>query len=203
MSMVTMISVLVSEADGSFRVISIGANDLPAMQKLVGGYIQILPDPTGDEFTVICNEEGKNEGLALNPTATRFMDVLWIYRKLPPFSSFDVLVGPVVFCGGINRKGDSTTLRGDMIEIFAGNAFTVEDLKGMDSPLTSVVRHGNDVWIHVSDGGLVVDRVIELTEAARRNPTHEPIEVWPSVDPSTLDELKARLTRENPETLFH
>ncbi len=41
------------------------ANTLEAMQEIVGGYIQaVYPFP--DEVALVCNEEGKLEGLPLN-----------------------------------------------------------------------------------------------------------------------------------------
>lgn len=41
-------------------------NTLEAKQKLVGGYIEMYYLPTDDDAVIICNEEGKINGLPLN-----------------------------------------------------------------------------------------------------------------------------------------
>jgi hypothetical protein len=64
---------------------------LPALQDLVGGYIEGLGAPDAD-WHAYCNEEGKIEGLPINRFATALAHALgW------PVG--DVLVGTVVFLG--------------------------------------------------------------------------------------------------------
>ena len=57
------IKVLLVEPMEQPRVIEI-ENTLEAMQKTVGGYIEALP--IADEVSIVCNEEGKLEGLQAN-----------------------------------------------------------------------------------------------------------------------------------------
>ena len=59
-----MITVLYVQANHYPKVISIN-NTLEAMQKLVGGLIEIYM-PFEDEVAIVCNEEGKMNGLPLN-----------------------------------------------------------------------------------------------------------------------------------------
>ena len=58
------ISVLLIQPEKKPRVVEI-PNTLEAMQKLVGGYIEEYM-PFDDEVAIICNEEGKMNGLPLN-----------------------------------------------------------------------------------------------------------------------------------------
>ena len=62
--MENMISVLLVEPEKRPKVIQI-KNELKVMQNLVGGYIETIM-PFEDEVALVCNENGKNEGLSLN-----------------------------------------------------------------------------------------------------------------------------------------
>ena len=59
---------------------------LEFMQKTVGGYIQIVPFPNGD--MIVCNEEGKLNGLPANEKATK----IWSSH----FGHTDIIVGNVI-----------------------------------------------------------------------------------------------------------
>lgn len=58
---------------------------LESLQKTVGGFIEIVPIKNGKYL--VCNEEGKLQGLVLNEKATE------IYE-----SSYDCIVGDAVLC---------------------------------------------------------------------------------------------------------
>ena len=58
------ISVLLVQVDKKPKVVEI-SGDLASMQKLVGGYIEEYM-PFEDEVAIICNEEGKMNGMRLN-----------------------------------------------------------------------------------------------------------------------------------------
>ena len=62
--MENMISVLLVEPEKRPKVIQM-ENELKVMQNLVGGYIEASM-PFEDEVALVCNENGKNEGLSLN-----------------------------------------------------------------------------------------------------------------------------------------
>ena len=58
-----VIKVLKVEPDKAPEVIEM-ANELEAMQAIVGGYIEVYP--LTDDVAIVCNEEGKINGLPLN-----------------------------------------------------------------------------------------------------------------------------------------
>lgn len=62
------ITVLVVEPMKPCRVQEIGG-DLESMQAIVGGYIEEVT-PFTDPVAIVCNEEGKNQGLPLNRPLT-------------------------------------------------------------------------------------------------------------------------------------
>lgn len=67
---------------------------LDEMQKLVGGYIEILRNPMeGKDFDAVLNEEGKLHGLEANPAATAYCGTTGI----------DTLVGNVLILEGEER----------------------------------------------------------------------------------------------------
>lgn len=58
-----VIKVLKVEPDKSPELIEM-PNELEAMQAIVGGYIEVMP--LADDVAIVCNEEGKMNGLPLN-----------------------------------------------------------------------------------------------------------------------------------------
>lgn len=78
---------------------------LEAMQKVVGGYIELVPMTlniagTQHEVSLFCNEEGKLEGLPLNRRATQMAG-----RNLRPG---DYLAGDVFLTGAPDDDGNET-----------------------------------------------------------------------------------------------
>ena len=63
---------------------------LEELQKLVGGYIEILYSPDGKQ--IVINEEGKMQGLPINYEATK----IWLGTK----HWHDVIVGDAVVLEG-------------------------------------------------------------------------------------------------------
>lgn len=64
----TEIQVVVVEV-GQVPEIKIIKNDLDSLQKIVGGYIEVVTigeDSAGNKLAIICNEEGKLQGLPPN-----------------------------------------------------------------------------------------------------------------------------------------
>lgn len=69
--------------------------ELEELQKIVGGYIEILALPGKPGEIMVCNEEGKLEGLPINPAATQ----LWKATAQPGSPRmFDDVVGTVLLC---------------------------------------------------------------------------------------------------------
>ena len=58
-----VIKVLKVEPDKAPELIEM-PNELEAMQAIVGGYIEVFP--LADDVAIVCNEEGKMNGLPLN-----------------------------------------------------------------------------------------------------------------------------------------
>jgi len=85
---------LLIKVDGTKKIVKLDGG-LEQMQKLVGGYIEFAPfnaTVDGVKYSeVMCNEEGKMDGLPLNPLANH----LWNNRN-------DMLVGDVVLV----KKGE-------------------------------------------------------------------------------------------------
>jgi hypothetical protein len=80
-----------------------GIPNLEQIQQAVGGRIEALEvNINGVPATMFLNEEGKLERLPVNPAATIVaLDVLM---------DGDYIAGNVVFVGGPDRRGNSTTL---------------------------------------------------------------------------------------------
>jgi len=58
-----VIKVLKVEPDKAPKLIEM-PNELETMQEIVGGYIQVFP--LADDVAIVCNEEGKMNGMELN-----------------------------------------------------------------------------------------------------------------------------------------
>lgn len=86
-----------------------GEGELDELQRLVGGFIELVPT---DTLTVFCNEEGKIQGLPPN------------YRATSTFGSLlmpgDVIAGDVVVLGNLDDDGDTVSLSDDDVEAVLG-----------------------------------------------------------------------------------
>jgi len=85
------------EAKAPSEVGIAGSGDmiLPALQGIVGGYIEIVPFFStwhGERCVVFCNEHGKLNGLPMNVRATAF----WLQQ----YPTSDYLVGDVAIVTG-------------------------------------------------------------------------------------------------------
>jgi hypothetical protein len=78
-------------------IIKCVVDDLSTWQRLVGGYIEVVPYDDYLNILVICNEEGKLEGLSPNI----------VYYN-------DILVGTIVFVSS-NEEGDFVGLNDEQI----------------------------------------------------------------------------------------
>lgn len=73
-------------------------NTLEAKQELVGGYIECAYLPNDEEVVIICNEEGKINGLQLN-------------RDI----GHDIIAGPFLIVGDDYENGDFKSLTDEQI----------------------------------------------------------------------------------------
>lgn len=83
-----------------------GLGHTSTLQAAVGGYIQGVALSDGFLF---CNEEGKNQGLAMNPKATQLVSRDRDYYP-------DFIVGTVVVVGPPDSEGDSLPIPPVLIE---------------------------------------------------------------------------------------
>ena len=89
------INVILCEPGKTAHVISI-ANRLESLQEIVGGFIEVIC-PFDDPVAIICNEEGKLNGMELNRTLRNFAA-----------KTCDILVGPFLVIG--LRENNFTSL---------------------------------------------------------------------------------------------
>lgn len=96
-------TMIVIDADGhrDERTLK-AAPKLEELQKMVGGYIQLVPafnrvaHSSGmQKCVVLCNEDGKNLDMPVNQEATRLWQLSAGSQRI-----YDVLVGPIVILFG-------------------------------------------------------------------------------------------------------
>ena len=83
-------------------------NTLEAKQKLVGGYIEMYYLPTDDDAVIICNEEGKINGLPLN------RGIFDEKKRL-----VEIIAGDFFLCNAPRDSEDFTSLSPKQIEKFS------------------------------------------------------------------------------------
>ena len=105
---------LTAEGNASIIDLMADSNELLTLQMSVGGLIEAKTLESG--YTLIMNEEGKLQGLPVNPRATE----IWL-ANFPNFP--DVIVGDVVIAGGTDEEGEQLGLDADyanqLLELFA------------------------------------------------------------------------------------
>lgn len=89
--------------EGSYKVLNAG----------VGGWIEAVA--LADNLTMYVNEEGKIDGLPRNPIASDHFDKVFGAGK-------DVIVGNVVFTGGVDDEGDDLGLTDEAVLYLMGVA---------------------------------------------------------------------------------
>jgi hypothetical protein len=107
------IKVLVVQPDETASVQHVDRRDLPAWQRLVGGYIEAVP--LGDGVQVVLNEDGKLIGQAPNRVADALVRT-FMERAGRMLRGDDYIAGPAVFYGD-PRKGEPTDVPDVVIEL--------------------------------------------------------------------------------------
>lgn len=79
-------------------------NELAELQKIVGGYIQTVPFTREDNVCIICNEEGKMNGMALN-RALYHEGEMW-----------DIIAGTMIIVGDDYENGEFISLTDEQAE---------------------------------------------------------------------------------------
>lgn len=88
-----VIKVLKVEPDKAPELIEM-PNELEAMQKIVGGYIEVFP--LADDVAIVCNEEGKMNGLELNRPIYRNGEMIEIIAGTFFIAGDDISIGEFV-----------------------------------------------------------------------------------------------------------
>lgn len=73
--------------DGSEEIVDKEKLTIEFMQKIVGGYIQIVP--MGFDAYMVCNEEGKLKHLPINIIATKIWEMF--------YGETDIITGNIIF----------------------------------------------------------------------------------------------------------
>lgn len=87
--------------DSDWKAIEVG--DYEDLQKLIGGYFQLVP--IDDSLTLYCDEEGKIKDL--------YPNVTWVEKG----KIIDVLVGPLVLFGPVDDEGEHTDATEETIKL--------------------------------------------------------------------------------------
>lgn len=95
-----IIKVLKVEPDKAPELIEM-KNDLEAMQAIVGGYIEVMP--IADDVAIVCNEEGKMNGLELNRP---------LYHE---GEMYDIIAGTFFIAGDDWESGEFVSLTDEQI----------------------------------------------------------------------------------------
>lgn len=103
-----MIQAVTVSTKGVTTVIDLETNSLDQLQTAVGGLIEAVD--ISDTLTLWVNEEGKFLNLDHNPVAQRFYDKRWGTGR-------DIIVGDVVFTGGVGPEGETLGLTGEQVSL--------------------------------------------------------------------------------------
>ncbi|ROP38970.1 DUF3846 domain-containing protein [Saccharothrix texasensis] len=123
-----MLTAIVIPADERqpIRQQQIEPHDLNAYRQIVGGNLEVV---TLDRppVSLYLNEEGKLEGLPVNPRATA---LAWVHNSALRAAT-DVIVGPAFIVGPVDRHGDDLTAPLDLVDLlFTTKRFRVQVLIG-------------------------------------------------------------------------
>ena len=88
-----VIKVLKVEPDKAPELIEM-PNELEAMQAIVGGYIEVYP--IADDVSIVCNEEGKMNGMELNRPIYQDGEIIEIIAGTFFIAGYDYSIGEFV-----------------------------------------------------------------------------------------------------------
>ena len=117
------ITVLFIEPEKVPREITI-TNSLESLQSTVGGYIQVVY-PFDDNACIICNEEGKLNGMQLNRAL-----------RTTEGEIYDILAGPIIIAG--LTEDDFGSLTAEQVETYSKMYHTPETFIMNDGKITVV-----------------------------------------------------------------
>lgn len=96
-------------------------NTLEAKQKIVGGYIETTCILDDEDVVLICNEEGKMNGMKPN-------------RDI----GYDIIFGPFIITGEVDEEGNFTSLNKEQIEKYK-KRFDKKSIIEMEDKLLAIM----------------------------------------------------------------
>lgn len=185
------ISVLVSYPD-HFEIVQLKPEP-EAFQKIVGGYIEMVPRPTGTDsgWEAYCNGDGKSLGLEINTNSNVFLNRLYLSEGAKrPFTHHDFVVGPIIWMMESEEESEDVA----SIPLSYIIRFTNVAAPTSDSGLITVMRDGNDIWVfdQIKDS-FIPQQVAERVRAARSREDHGTIEVWAGMTRPAWVELRVEI----------
>lgn len=101
-------------------------NELSELQKIVGGYIEVLPFTREDNVTIICNEEGKINGLPLNRSLAHEGEI------------WEIIAGTMIIAGDDYENGEFIGLTDEQAEKYLNQFLKPEVFYKMNGEIISV-----------------------------------------------------------------
>lgn len=101
-------------------------NELSELQKIVGGYIEVLPFTREDNVTIICNEEGKINGLPLNRSLANEGEI------------WEIIAGTMIIAGDDYMNGEFIGLTDEQAEKYLNQFLKPEVFYKMNNEIISV-----------------------------------------------------------------
>lgn len=97
-------------------------NTLEAKQEIVGGYIEVTSLLNDDSVSIICNEEGKIDGLPLN-------------RDI----GYDIIAGTFIIAGDDHENGEFTSLTDNQIKKYK-EIFGKESIAKTEKKISEIMQ---------------------------------------------------------------
>ena len=101
-------------------------NELEELQKIVGGYIETLDFTREDNVTIICNEEGKINGMALNRSLAHEGEI------------WEIIAGTMIIVGDDYENGEFISLTDEQAEKYLNQFLKPEVFYKMNNEIVSV-----------------------------------------------------------------
>lgn len=101
-------------------------NELEELQKIVGGYIETLDFTREDNVTIICNEEGKINGLPLNRSLAHEGEI------------WEIIAGTMIIVGDDYENGQFIGLTDEQAEKYLNQFLKPEVFYKMNNEIISV-----------------------------------------------------------------
>jgi hypothetical protein len=120
-----VIKVLKVEPDKAPELIEM-KNELEAMQAIVGGYIEVFP--LADDAAIVCNEEGKMNGMELNRPIYHNGEIV------------EIIAGTFFIAGDDYKSGEFVSLKDEQIAQYSKQFHTPVTFIKIGNKIVAVPR---------------------------------------------------------------